>query len=152
MDRSTRSTLRHATIIGLGLAFAGSVAASAVSAGGRPLSTDMTGAAEVPGPGDPDGTGTADITVNLGRNEICYELTVANIAGANAAHIHFAPAGQAGPVVVNFTPPDSGSSEGCTTDVDPAVAKNILKNPDQYYVNVHNAEWPSGAVRGQLSK
>jgi len=32
------------------------------------------------------------------------------------------------------------------------VAKNILQHPEQYYVNVHNAEWPGGAVRGQLSK
>jgi hypothetical protein len=68
------------------------------------------------------------------------------------AHIHFAPAGVAGPVVVNFDPPVNGSSEGCTNAVDPAVAQNILTHPEQYYVNVHNAEWPAGAVRGQLSK
>src|SRR5262245_11596061 len=149
MDRST--TLR-VTIAGLGLALAGLTAASPAAAGGRPLSTDLLGANEVPGPGDPDGTGTAELTVNLGRNEICYELTVANIAPATMAHIHFAPAGVAGPVVVNFEPPADGSSDGCTTDVKPAVAKNILQHPEQYYVNVHNAEWPSGAVRGQLSK
>ena len=149
MDRST--TLR-ATVGGLGLALAGLTVAATATAGGRPLSTDLSGANEVPGPGDPDGSGTAEITVNLGRNEICYELTVANIAPATMAHIHFAPAGSPGPVVVNFVPPVDGSSEGCTDDVDPAVAKNILKHPDQYYVNIHNDEWMAGAVRGQLSK
>ena len=104
------------------------------------------------GPGDPDGTGAAEITVNFGQREVCYELTVTNIAPATAAHIHFAPAGVAGPVVVNFDPPTSGSSSGCVENINTRVAKNILQNPEQYYVNVHNAEWPSGAVRGQLSK
>ena len=80
MDRSTRSTRLLATALGLGIATVAGLAASSATAGGRPLSTDMTGAAEVPGPGDPDGTGTADLTVNLGLGEICYELTVANIA------------------------------------------------------------------------
>jgi hypothetical protein len=152
MDRSTRSTRLLATALGLGIATVAGFAASSATAGGRPLSTDMTGAAEVPGPGDPDGTGTAEVTVNLGLGEICYELTVANIAPATMAHIHFAPAGVAGPIVVNLTPPISGSSADCAENVNPVVAKNILQHPEQYYVNVHNAEWPSGAVRGQLSK
>ena len=152
MDRSTHSTRLLATALGLGIATVAGFAASSATAGGRPLSTDMNGASEVPGPGDPDGTGTAEITVNFGQREVCYELTVTNIAPATAAHIHFAPAGVAGPVVVNFDPPTSGSSSGCVENVDARVAKNILQNPEQYYVNVHNAEWPSGAVRGQLSK
>jgi hypothetical protein len=32
------------------------------------------------------------------------------------------------------------------------LAKDILKDPADYYVNVHNAEYPAGALRGQLSK
>jgi hypothetical protein len=147
-----RSTILRATVGGVGLALAGLSVAATATAGGRPLSTDLSGANEAPGPGDPDGTGTAELTINLGRNEICYELSVANIAPATMAHIHFAPVGVPGPVVVNFDPPVTGSSEGCTNAVDPAVAKNILEHPEQYYVNVHNAEWLAGAVRGQLSK
>ena len=46
--------------------------------GGRPLTASLTGAAEVPGPGDPDGTGTALITLNQGQNEVCFELTWAD--------------------------------------------------------------------------
>jgi hypothetical protein len=154
----SRSTLRRTTIAGLGFTAAAAIASafaastSTATAGGRPLSSDLTGAAEVPGPGDPDGTGVAEITVNPGLGVICYEITVADIDPATLAHIHFAPAGVAGPVVVNFSPPTTGSSSGCAEDVDRAIAKNILKNPDQYYVNVHNAAFPSGAVRGQLSK
>ena len=48
--------------------------------GGRKLQTSLTGAAEVPGPGDTDGTGMAEITVNAGQNQVCYKLSVANIA------------------------------------------------------------------------
>ena len=117
--------------------------------GGRPLSTEMTGAAEVPGPGDPDGSGTASLMLNIGQSEICYELTAANIAPAFAAHIHVGTADVAGPVVVPLVAPTSGSSAACA-EVDRELVKAILKNPEQYYVNVHNAEFPAGAIRGQL--
>jgi hypothetical protein len=122
-----------------------------VVAGGRPLATTLSGAAEVPGPADPDGSGTARITVNPGQGEICYDLAVSNIAPATAAHIHEAPAGVAGPVVVPLSPPTDGSSSDCAS-VSRELAKEIIQNPSEYYINVHNAEFPAGAVRGQLSK
>jgi hypothetical protein len=125
--------------------------AGAVQAQGRSLSTTLTGAAEVPGPGDPDGAGTAALTVNPGLGQICYELTVSGIAPATAAHIHLGAVGVAGPVVVPLAPPTGGSSSGCA-EVSRELALAILKSPSDYYVNVHNAEFPAGAVRGQLSK
>jgi hypothetical protein len=109
----------------------------------------MSGAEEVP-PADPDGTGFARITLNVGQATVCWELTVANIQPAFAAHIHKAPAGVNGPVVVGLSPPTSGSSSGCTT-ADPVLIQDIIDNPEQYYVNVHNSDFPGGAVRGQLS-
>jgi hypothetical protein len=126
--------------------------------GGRPLSTELTGAAEVP-PGDLDGSGTATITVNPGQEEVCWEIEAAGIElPATAAHIHVGAAGTAPPdnVVVTLTPPvevgdGSGFSSGCTT-VDRDLALDILKNPEDYYVNVHNVPHPTGAIRGQLSK
>lgn len=125
------------------------LAAGPVGAQGRPLATTMSGAEEVPGPGDPDGTGFAVISLNQGQAQVCFELTVSNIAPATAAHIHVGPAGVAGPVVVPLSPPTSGSSSGCLS-ADPDLIKDIRKNPSNYYVNVHNAEYPAGAVRGQL--
>ncbi len=120
--------------------------------GGRPLSASLTGAAEVPGPGDADGTGTVKLTLNEGQGKICFELTVSGIAAATAAHIHEGVAGQAGGVVVNLSPPPaSGSSKDCVT-VDKELIKRIRQNPEKFYVNVHNAEFANGAVRGQLSK
>ena len=111
----------------------------------------MSGAEEAPGPGDPDGTGTATITLNPGQSEVCFELTVADIAPATAAHIHLAPAGEPGPVVVGLTAPTSGSSTGCVT-ADRELISDIIRTPSAYYVNVHNADFPAGAIRGQLSK
>lgn len=121
-------------------------------AGGRPLSATLTGAAEAPGPGDADGSGTAHVTLNQGQGEVCFELTVSDIEPAFAAHIHVGAAGVPGPVVVGLSAPTSGSSSGCVTGVDPELIKDIRQNPEGYYVNVHNAEFPAGAVRGQLSK
>jgi hypothetical protein len=133
---------------------AGTLAAGPALAqeGGRPLDAALTGAAEAPNPGDPDGTGSARLRVNLGQSQICYELQVAAIAPATMAHIHKAPAGAAGPVVVPLTAPAAdGKSAACVTAAADLV-KDILQNPAAYYVNVHNAEFPPGAVRGQLAR
>lgn len=125
--------------------------------GGRLLSTSLTGAEEVHpetgqlGAGDPDGSGVARVTVNPGQRTVCYELNVSGIAPATLAHIHAGPAGENGPIVVHLEPPTDGTSDGCES-VDRALAKAILKDPSLYYVNVHNADFPSGALRGQLSK
>src|SRR5687768_10885495 len=82
--------------------------------GGRPFTVELTGAAERPGPGDPDGWGTATFTLNQGQGTIKFEITVANITlPAIGAHIHIAPVTDAGPVVVPLTPPDeTGHSSG----------------------------------------
>ena len=129
----------------------GLAAAQEKEQGGRRLTATLTGAAEVPGPGDPDGGGSAVITLNQGQNEVCYELTVSNIAAATAAHIHSGAAGAAGPVVVTLTPPAEGSSKGCVSATAEQI-KDIRQTPQNFYVNVHNADFPDGAVRGQLSK
>jgi len=113
------------------------------------FSTTLTGGEEVPGPGDPDGSGLAEITLVPKGKQICYEITISGIEPATMAHIHEAPAGVAGPVVVPLDPPADGSSSGCA-DAKRSLINAISKNPSDYYVNVHNAEYMAGAVRGQL--
>jgi hypothetical protein len=112
---------------------------------------NLTGAVEVPGPGDPDGGGTAQVTLNSDKNEVCYDVTVTKVDEATAAHIHEGAVGKDGPVKVSLDAPKGGSAKGCKT-ADAAVIKDIMANPVNYYVNVHNAAFPNGAVRGQLSK
>jgi hypothetical protein len=118
---------------------------------GRPLSASLSGAEEVPGPGDLDGSGMAMVWLNPGRGEICFTLAVSNIDPATGAHIHIGEAGVAGPVVVPLVPPTTGTSSGCIS-VDRDLIRDIIRNPGNYYVNVHNPAFPAGAVRGQLSK
>jgi CHRD domain len=122
--------------------------------GGRPLHATLAGAAEVPGPRDPDGTGSARITLNQGQGKVCWQIEVSNLTlPAVAAHIHSAVAGVAGPIVVPLSPPDgTGKSSGCATGVSHSLIKAIRQHPSQYYVNVHTTDFPAGAARGQLSK
>ena len=119
---------------------------------GRKLDTMLTGAAEVPGPGDTDGGGTASFRFNQGKNQICYDITVTNIAVATGAHIHDGAVGVAGDVVVTLMAPAAdGKSSGCV-DATADLIKRIRQNPENFYVNIHNVEFPGGAVRGQLGK
>lgn len=131
----------------------GSVAAA--DNGGRPLSTTLTGAEEAPGPGDPDATGQADLRLNQGQNEVCFDISWADVDGTVfAGHIHVAPVGEPGPVVVTlFTGSFAGtdSVSGCAQNVDGELIKAIRQDPAAYYVNVHSQpNFPGGAVRGQL--
>lgn len=122
--------------------------------GGRKFTTTLTGAAEVPGPGDPDGTGTATIRLNHGQGEVCWEIHVEDITlPATGAHIHVGTATEFGPVVIGLVPPDAtGHSSGCVS-ADRDLIKAIIQNPENYYVNVHTLPlYGAGAVRGQLSK
>ena len=112
---------------------------------------NLTGAAEVPGPGDPDGGGTAQVTLNPDKNEVCYDVTVTKIDEATAAHIHEGAVGKDGPVKVGLDAPKSGATKGCKS-ADAAVVKDLMANPANYYVNVHSKDFPKGAVRGQLAK
>jgi CHRD domain len=115
----------------------------------------LRGANEVP-PADPDGRGVA--LVAAGRTRVCFALAWTAIGPPIAAHIHQGPAGVNGPVVVPFLAAPSGLPDtlravgGCIPDVDPALARDIRRHPDQYYVNIHTAEFPGGAIRGQLRR
>ena len=79
----------------------------------------MTGIQEVPGPGDPDGSGTVEIRVEPAGGQVCWNLYARGIDAATAAHIHRGAAGIAGPPVLTLTTPDAaGRSQGCAI-VDP---------------------------------
>lgn len=126
----------------------------AASLAGAPAFAAETLMAHLGGAGSPDtdGAGHASFKIDTAKNEVCYDVMVEKIGAATAAHVHKGAAGASGPPVVPMTAPDAaGKASGCAT-VDAAVAKDILANPAGYYVNVHNAEFPGGAIRGQLSK
>ena len=116
-------------------------------AGGAPRVTLLVGSEEVPLPGDPDGIGFASIWLNHGQSTVCWEAAWTDIGTPLAAHIHEAPAGVAGGVVIPLSP----IAGGCATEVDRALIKDIIQNPEEFYVNVHTAAHLPGAIRGQLS-
>ena len=75
------------------------------------------------------------------------------------AHIHKGAGGQTtGRVVVNLAAPGDGNAADCLTKgeagkfVGGQTVTDILENPKDYYVNVHNAGYPGGAIQGQLAK
>ncbi len=128
------------------LAFAGSALA-----GGRPLTADLLGANERPVLGDPDGSGSFWASFNPGTGEVCYSYTVSGVEPLAAAHIHAAPAGSPGPVVIPLPPTSATGGSGCVT-ADRDLILAIMHDPADYYFNAHNATYPGGALRGQLSR
>ena len=145
-----------ALIAGLALALS-LVSPAAAGTGGSPLSTTLTGAAEAPGPGDPDATGQVNLRLNQGKERVCFAISWSGIDGTVfAGHIHIAPPGVPGPIVVTlFTGSFAGTDavSDCVGNVDRSLIKAIRKDPSAYYVNVHSLpNFPNGAVRGQLAK
>jgi CHRD domain len=142
-----------AVTVGLAL-FAPAVPAHAAV---RTFEASLSGADEVPGPGDPNGSGAAQVKINVRKERVCFTLGVLDITlPAGAAHIHQGAAGVAGDIVVTLKPPVEvagtgiGLASGCVRNQARSLLRDIKNNPDQYYVNVHTEDFPDGAVRGQL--
>jgi len=128
----------------------------------------LSGAEEVP-PADTRARGVATFRLSSDGTELAYRLIVANIENVTMAHIHLAPAGANGPVVVWLYPAGPppqlipGRSqgvlaEGTITDASlvgvlagaslaDLVAEFVAGNA---YVNVHTSQFPPGEVRGQI--
>lgn len=113
------------------------------------MTSELSGANEV-GPGDPDGSGSAHVTLNQGQGEICFSIETSNVDNILAAHIHVGAAGVNGGVVVSFDWANTGGNGCVAANAD--LIKQIRQDPSGYYVNVHSPEFPAGAIRSQLSK
>jgi hypothetical protein len=137
---------------------------AAADDGGRRFSGTLSGAEEVPtNPHGAADNGSFTLTLNQGQGEVCWSFGALTLTAGEplpfAAHIHEAPAGVAGDVVVPLfgtptTPAAPTSYPTGTTCVsaDPELIKEIRQNPQDYYVNLHNLTHPTGVVRAQLSK
>jgi CHRD domain len=146
-----RAAVIAATAGVLAVVLIGVVGAGAQGGGqeSKALFAVLTGAKEPEG-GDPNGRGS--FTAIVDGNRLCYGLTNRNIEDPAAAHIHRGRAGVAGDIVVPLEQPssgDPGASSECVR-VARSVSRAILQKPNRYYVNVHTAGFPDGAIRGQL--
>ncbi|MEN8161975.1 MAG: CHRD domain-containing protein, partial [Myxococcota bacterium] len=126
--------------------------------GGVRLEADLTAAAEVPGPGDPDLSGSADLRVDPRRNRSCFDVDLdASSDGADnvvALHIHPGVTGEAcdtedcpAPIDLEFA---NQGLEGCAKKLGTQLLNAIVEEPEHFYLHVHTSGFPAGAVRGQL--
>ena len=153
MIRKRYFALGAIAVTGLMLVLTASVGAQ--GGGNRAIFAVMTGAKEVDvngqqGTGDANGRGSFSATLD-GR-QLCYGIQVKNINNPVAAHIHRGGRDVAGPVVQPLEQPatgDPGASGACVR-VSRSLARGLRNRPGRYYVNVHTADLPNGAVRGQL--
>lgn len=132
-------------------------ASSGVSAQGIQHFAVMNGGNEVSAAGqaaagDPDGSGAASVIVR-GGGQVCFSVLVERIGTPVAAHIHEAVAGANGPVRVALVAPaagNPGTSAGCVSGIAAGLLTSLRNTPNLFYVNIHTAAFPNGAVRGQL--
>jgi hypothetical protein len=121
----------------------------ASAAGAQTLVGVMNGNNEAPGPGDPDGFGLAGFRFE--GTSVIYNMMVKNIGAPTASHIHRGAAGAPGPVVIPLASAFPNNAATGTASASAALIEEIRNNPAGFYVNVHNAEFPNGAIRAQLS-
>jgi hypothetical protein len=144
-----------ATVIGvISIVLAFSLIGNAVAAKKKTvkLSSQLSGQNEVP-PADPDGTGEATFKLKKKKKQVCFDVSFQNIGDPFVAHIHPGKAGVNGPPLITlfedtaFTSPQSDCVKAAKSDI-----KDIIKKPKSFYINIHNDEFPDGAIRGQLAK
>ncbi len=144
----TKSFVNTARLLVPGLLAACIIPASAMA---KPtdLKATLDGASEVPA-GDADGTGGFSVSVDPDTNDFCYTLWAEKTAAPTAAHVHAGVAGANGPPVITLEV--TGKDDNICIAVDKAKLDPIVATPAGFYVNVHTADFPNGAVRGQLTK
>jgi hypothetical protein len=142
-------------IAAAGLALGLTAPVGAQGGGDRAFFAAMSGANEVDSTGQRntgDRNGRGSFSATLDGRQLCYGIQVKNIDDPAAAHIHRGGRRVAGPVVQALEHPtagDPGSSSACVR-LSRSLARELRSNPGRFYVNVHNAAFPNGAVRGQL--
>ena len=162
IHRKSAVAIGAATLFGVG-AVGGMAAAHGDS---TRLRADLSGHNEVP-VADPDGDGRAKVEINVDDGTVCFSVKFDDTGTPNRGHIHVGVAGANGGIVVPFFelgavqnpagPADPANDElesrrrleDCVS-ASPAVLAQIAANPSGYYVNLHNARFPGGAIRGQL--
>ncbi|GAB1640150.1 CHRD domain-containing protein [Krasilnikovia sp. MM14-A1259] len=123
----------------------------------RFFAATLRGRDEVPvagGPavGDPDGEATGLVRVQ--GNRVTFAFRWKKIGAPTLGHIHQGKSGVNGdvkvPLFTTAMPATVNAAAGITTVSDPAIADAIRREPANFYLNLHTAEFPGGAVRGQL--
>lgn len=115
------------------------------------LTAMLSGAAEASSPGSRNARGNASISLDASHDQVCYTIEVSGLQNVTGAHIHKGDVGKSGPVVIPLAAPKNGTANGCV-QADPKLIDQMSKDPGSFYVNVHDQEYPAGAIRGQLRR
>jgi hypothetical protein len=133
-----------------GLAAPADAADDATGRAAHRLVADLTGAKEVPGPGDPNGSGHVVLRLRPGAGKVCARASWSRIGRPTDAHVHKGGPRVAGDVVVDLSSVVTGGRH-CTS-ARRGLIRQIIDHPGRYYFNIHNAAYPGGAIRGQLRR
>lgn len=108
---------------------------------------------QVVGAGDPDGMAHAEVSISDDFDQVCWDINdIAGIGTVTGAHIHMGAKGTNGPAVFTLTQdPETGDYTGCRNGAE-WTENRIEGNPGMFYVQLHTAEYPNGAIRGQLGR
>jgi hypothetical protein len=132
--------------LGAALVFAFAAVGSYPSiAAAADIKVTLAGDQEVP-PVKSAATGTGTITVGADKS-VQGSVTTKGIAGI-AAHVHEAPAGKNGPVVIPLE--KDGDTYTVPANAKLTDAQFASFKAGNLYVNVHSAAHPDGEIRGQL--
>lgn len=110
----------------------------------------LTGAKEVPGPGDPNGHGNVVITFKMAAGKVCATASWKRIGKPLAAHIHKGGPRAFGDVVVDLSSAVTGGAH-CVSAPKPTI-RRIVAHMKRYYFNIHTGAFQGGAIRGQLHR
>jgi hypothetical protein len=146
------TAIAAATLAGaMALAGCATVEEAAATAVNTTYHANLTGAQEIGG-GDPDGSAVARITIEDNFDQVCWNVSdVRNIGEVTAAHVHVGKRGVNGPPVFTLKKSNEGTWTGCSEGAE-WTQNRIEGNPENFYVNLHTAAYPNGAIRGQLMK
>lgn len=142
---SKRALIAVVVAMPIAMAAAGGAGANAT------LRASLSGKQEVSA-GDADGRGSARITTFPGSGRVCFAIHLSKVGTVTQGHIHKARKGRDGNVVVILFSRAATQPKGCVRSVSKSLIRDIERHPSRYYVNVHNAQFPAGALRGQLHR
>lgn len=169
MPYHTSSRRRFVTAVGLGGVTLAGTGVTAAKGNDRNFRAHLSGDEEVP-PVETNAQGQATFHLDKTGDELGYKLIVANIEDVTMAHIHNAPAGQNGSVVVWLYPEVGPPPQLIDGRFDGVLAESTITADDlvgplagepldelvsiiregNAYVNVHTRSNPAGEVRGQI--
>jgi hypothetical protein len=159
LPRAVRAILIGGTTVALVMIGAPVASADQV----RAYVAELTGSEVVPGPGDPDGAGTATITIDRRAQTLCAVIHHENVVSEDP----YAPIEAI--VLLNFGPERVPDYPGAfalmlwntwTLDADievcvaisPELIKQIEKDPSLFNVQINGGFYASGAISGRLTE